>query len=634
MADGGGRSREAGGPPLSVSGALTEALAARSRSRPDDDPTETIRIPRGADALGLRLPRLSLGSGEDVDIVVGPVLGRGGMGEVRLAEQRSLGREVAIKRPGEGLDTQGHAELVREGVITGALEHPNVVPVHLMGVDHDGEPVIVMKHVAGVSWRDLIADDDHVAWRGTKLWSEEPTMRHLEILFDVASALELAHSRGWVHRDVKPANVMVGAWGEVYLLDWGIATEVGTAAYVDGEELPLGTPSYMAPEMVALEGVVDERTDVYLLGACLYEVLEKRAPHPEDNLFVALQAAARCDDVELDDDVPAQLAAIVRRAMARDPASRFPSVRAFREALGDHRRQRHSLELARDGDAALARLEAAVAGLGDEPERRALVDVHAAFAEARFAYLSALRSWSDNGPARDRLGVLLAMMIRHELAHGSVDAAEVLLGQLPDHDATLEALVADGRRARAASARRLASLLEMERELDTGVGRRERLLFFLVASLVGAVSVLLIVPLAGRPPIVPPDPRPSIILLAVVAAGLGAALGIGRRWLLETAVNRRIVALMFLALAAVAVHRWIAGGVGVAHATVVTNDLLLEAVIAAAGAVAVDRRMAVLAMGFGAGVIASRFWVDQYILVFLFSNVLALGAGGVALSRG
>ena len=619
---------------------LPPGVTARLRSGPAREAGRTIRQPShesgsgASDRRGLRLPRLSVGEGEDVELVVGALLGRGGMGEVHLAEQRSLGREVAIKRPAQGLDTRGHDELVREGMVTGMLEHPNVVPVHLMGLDEDDEPVIVMKRVEGVRWLDLIRDDDHPSWRGTKAWSAEPLMRHLEILLDVAGALELAHSRGWVHRDVKPANVMVGTRGEVYLLDWGIATEVGSPAYLDPEEeLPLGTPSYMAPEMVATDGVIDERTDIYLLGACLHEALMRRPPHPSENVFAALQAASVSQPIRYPADVATELAAIANRAMAADKDERFPSVRAFRDAIVDHRDQRHSLALARDGDDALARLEGRLAVLGAEPQRRELVEVHAAFAEARFAYVSALRSWPDNEAARGRLGDLLTCMIRHELSHGSVDAAEVLLEQLPRPDDELTQLVAEQRRERAASAQRLASLLAMERELDANVGRRERFLFFLVAALVGSTSVLLLVPWGGRSPVVPVEPRASIVLVVIVGAGLAGALFIGRRWLLRTAVNRRVVALMFLSLFAIGANRWIAGGAEVDHATIVSTDLLLELMVAATGAVAVDRRLVVLAGGFFAGLVASRLFTDHYVLVFLVSNVIALGAGGLVMAR-
>jgi serine/threonine-protein kinase len=453
-------------------------------------------------------------------------------------------------------------------------------------------------------------------------------------LLEIAGALELAHSHGWVHRDIKPSNVMVGTRGEIYLVDWGIATQVGTPAYRDEDEpMPVGTPCFMAPEMVAVDGVIDERTDVYLMGACLHHVLVGLPPHRRPSVFAAVQSALAAEPPSYDDSVPEELASIARRAMAREPERRFPSARAFRDALAGYLRHHGSVALAREGDRSREAFAELLASLGDTPEGRPLVEVHRAFAEARFAYVSAVKSWPENPLALRGLDELLREMIHHELAHGSVDAAAVLLGQLPEPDSELAGLVEKRRSERDVSARRLESLLAMERELDVSVGWRERLLFFLAAAMVGSVSVLLIVPWGGGDPVVPLEPRASIVLVGVVAVGLVVALAIGRRWLLHTAVNRRIVAFMFLSLAGVAANRWFGGGAGVEHSLVVTNDLVIETVVGIAAAIAVDRRLAVLAAGFALGVIGSRLWPHHYVLVFLVSNVVALAAGGVALSR-
>lgn len=225
-----------------------------------------------------KLPRLEVG-GDGAELAIIDELGRGGMGHVQLAHQKSLRREVALKRalPGDD-DPIVHEVLVHEGVITGQLEHPNVVPVHLLGVDERERPVLVMKRVEGVPWKELIGAPDHPAWSDTKTWSDDRTLRHLEIFLDVCSAVHFAHARGLVHRDIKPTNVMLGRFREVYLLDWGIACSVGTSAYdhLGGTE---GLPAYMAPEMVDPDGVIDERTDVFLLGATLHVALTGTRRH-------------------------------------------------------------------------------------------------------------------------------------------------------------------------------------------------------------------------------------------------------------------------------------------------------------------------------------------------------------------
>src|SRR5204863_2462534 len=136
-------------------------------------------------------------------------LGEGGMGTVDRALQRSLGREVAIKRVRDRRAGDGAVRaLLAEARVAGSLEHPNVVPIHALGRDAGGDPALVMKRVEGVSWSALIHDPAHPRW------SDLPRDRlrwHLETLMQVCNAIELAHSRGIIHRDLKPNNVMIGS---------------------------------------------------------------------------------------------------------------------------------------------------------------------------------------------------------------------------------------------------------------------------------------------------------------------------------------------------------------------------------------------------------------------------------------
>jgi serine/threonine protein kinase len=199
-------------------------------------------------------------------------IGQGGMGVVYRAEQTSLGRDVAVKTllP-ERIDGESIAKLVREAWLLGRMEHPNIVPVHLLRLDERGQPMIVMKRVEGRVWRELIR--------------EQPLEAALRILVQVCNAVHFAHSRGVLHRDIKPANVMVGTFGEVYLLDWGVAVSLredprGLLPHVGQTEGLAGTPIYMAPEMLDGEPAsLGVHTDVYLLGATLHHVLAGDAPH-------------------------------------------------------------------------------------------------------------------------------------------------------------------------------------------------------------------------------------------------------------------------------------------------------------------------------------------------------------------
>ena len=171
---------------------------------------------RTADVVG-SLPNVAFSTS---DLVTLREIGRGGMGVVHLAEQRSLGREVAVKTS-TSTDTLVVSALVREARIMGALEHPSLVPVHSLGVDANGGPMLVMKRIDGTTWRELLDAPEHAAWAALLAGHGDKLRAQVDILIHVSRALAFAHDRGIVHRDLKPENVMIGAFGEVYVLDWG-----------------------------------------------------------------------------------------------------------------------------------------------------------------------------------------------------------------------------------------------------------------------------------------------------------------------------------------------------------------------------------------------------------------------------
>ncbi len=194
------------------------------------------------------------------------LLGEGGMGRVYEARHHSLGRDVAVKTLLDPENPERVCALITEGAITGSLEHPNIPPIHQLGVAAGGHPVLVMKRILGVPWGDLLRDKGHDGWRC--LQTRDQLVANVEVLMAVARAVQFAHSRGIVHRDIKPDNVLIDETGEVYLVDWGIATEISNGP---GEGI-VGTPGFLAPEMVMLDEL-SARTDVYLLGATLHYVL-------------------------------------------------------------------------------------------------------------------------------------------------------------------------------------------------------------------------------------------------------------------------------------------------------------------------------------------------------------------------
>jgi serine/threonine protein kinase len=224
-------------------------------------------------------------------------LGRGGMGVVYLAFDRALDREVAVKLlAGAVHDSAACDRLRAEAQILGRLEHPGIVPVHDVGALADGRVYYVMTRVRGKRLDEAVTAETSLAER-------------LEILLRICDAVSFAHAQGIVHRDLKPGNVMLGPFGEVLVMDWGVAKVLNTGAIDDAV---VGTPGFMAPEQAGGDrNRVDARADVFALGAILHGLL----PTPS----------------------PKALAAIARRAQAPRVDERYPSVEALARDLGRFR---------------------------------------------------------------------------------------------------------------------------------------------------------------------------------------------------------------------------------------------------------------------------------------------------------
>jgi hypothetical protein len=283
----------------------------------------------------------------------GEVLGEGGMGEVLLAYDDQIGREVAVKRIRTAEPTaEDLSRFVREARVQGRLEHPAVVPVHDLATDRDGRPFFVMKRLSGTTLLELLgrlrgaspdaADDDGGA---------AARRRMLRAFVDVCLAIEFAHSRGIVHRDLKPANILLGDFGEVYVLDWGVARALTDAADPGGPPsgarpaapdlrldtgdtlvgTVLGTPAYMAPEQLAGERA-GPSADIYALGCILYEIVAGIALHAQRVAAGAASPPVARPSAHRP-DAPPELDAICERATAAEPAARHPSARALGDAV-------------------------------------------------------------------------------------------------------------------------------------------------------------------------------------------------------------------------------------------------------------------------------------------------------------
>ena len=269
-------------------------------------------------------------------------LARGGLGRVMRARDPRTGRVVALKevlRPSPDLI----ARFAREAMVTANLQHPAIVPVYEVGRWPSGEPFYAMKLVRGRALDALIAEATTTAAR----------VALLPHVIAIAEALAYAHSERVIHRDLKPANVLVGPYGETVVIDWGLARNLGERDVASGAPVApppppvdepgatvagavLGTPAYMPPEQAA-GAPLDERADVYAIGAILYHVLAGQRPYAEqrtvEQLLQAVEAGPPRALAELAPGVPAELATIVAKAMARAPADRYPTAEGLADDL-------------------------------------------------------------------------------------------------------------------------------------------------------------------------------------------------------------------------------------------------------------------------------------------------------------
>lgn len=458
-----------------VSDNVPEALVRTLQTNFGDDdepPTRTIKGKEPKAPKGQKAPKSSLviktktlrdvqateaKAGQDPEYELLKVLGEGGMGIVYNARQTSIDRNVALKmiKGAAAKNDKQQAKFLAEAVVTGDLDHPNIVPIYDVGRNDAGALFYSMKMVQGTPWDKAI---------GQKSLTE-----NLDILMRVADAVAFAHARGVVHRDLKPENTMLGGYGEVLVMDWGLAhpsKDFRKAASITETSSMGGTPAYMAPEMAT--GPLEKIThlaDVYLLGAMLYEILTGKPPHTGKNAMKCLMAAARNEITPT--EKTGELIDIALKAMATDPAERFQSVQALQAAIRDYQSHSESILLSTRAEDDLAEAQKS--------------DEYQAYSKALFGFEEAFELWDGNH--RAKTGVRTAQLAYANCAQrkGDFDLGLSLLDDAFDDHRALKTQLLAAKQEREARKSRLAALRKMAAGLAVAVFATVTVAFFWIS---------------------------------------------------------------------------------------------------------------------------------------------------------
>lgn len=450
-------------------------------------------------------------------VTLGEVIGEGGMAVVHRGEQQCLRREVAIKTIAVSEERQN---LLREAYVTAVLEHPNIVPIHELIFDESGRPMLVLKRIEGESWHEQMSEER----RRSAGDGEDFVEWNIRIVIRVSRALSFAHTRGIAHLDVKPSNIMIGTFGEVYLLDWGLAgsfdpSESFLPSVPDGRA---GTPGYMAPEQWRGAGTdLGPWTDVYLLAASLYHALSGVTPW---------RRVGEDREAKTGRPLPVALRSILDRAMAPNPPDRIASAGSFRQELEDYLRQRGSIQLG-ERAANLARDAVLARGKGklDSAEYKAV--------EAAATFSAALSQWSGNQAAKRGQLRLARSRIDAALGQNQPEVAARILAALAQPPQDLRRLVDE---AMALAEHDASEMRAIRHDQDRGVGMDLRIAVILLCGpvwvggwVVGAATESIIAALA---------------LLVGGTLAWSAGLGVLGRELLSNRLNRVIIFDIFCTL--------------------------------------------------------------------------------------
>ena len=425
-----------------VQGLWTETYAGdlAGRLAPGDTFSGGLRASPNAIAVSLDAPTITGDLEEDgtsvsveTDSLTGYELrervGSGGMGEVWSAEQRVLRREVAVKVNKRPENALSRAIFISEATVTAHLSHPNIVPVYDLMVDADSN-AFAMKRIQGRSWGDVIASDmarlNDEEWGG--LYRTADFEKHLKIFFSVCDAVAFAHDQGILHNDLKPANVMVGEFGEVLLLDWGLALDCSPnkkndfMRHITSLQRPFGTPEFISPEVARGQGSeMGPWCDVYGLGAILFYLIEGYSPHDGEDTLEIIKNVVSGERIAFSPEVDEHLADICDNSLQLDRGRRTQSALELKRSLEGYLKTRQSRLLASVAKNLLAEcadLKLAATDAEDATEHHNRI--YALYVEAYSTFRQASRLSLENDEAKE--GELQA---HHQLALWALEQGDL-----------------------------------------------------------------------------------------------------------------------------------------------------------------------------------------------------------------
>ncbi|HAA55539.1 MAG TPA: hypothetical protein DCE42_12330 [Myxococcales bacterium] len=573
--------------------------------------------------------------------------GKGGVGCVYRVIQRSLSRMVAIKHVNPASSAESPNKiLLHEGIITGYLSHSNIIPLHTLREDEDGLPVLVMKYVEGVSWAELLKDDKHPFWERTKMGVEDPLIRHIEILIAICKAVEYAHSKGILHRDIKPGNVMIGEYGEVYLLDWGIAKPIeGVVPRPLYERLDrifadirgfFGTPVYMAPEMFDDYGFVDERTDVYLLGGVLHEIMTGQPPHYATSIEGVFHSVIQEALFTYEASVPSELASLCQRALHPKKEHRPQSAEAFRIALVDYLKHLSSIQLSDTAMKRLAELQSAQQFELSTEELDltpgAVGEVHRTFMECRYGFLQALREWPENPNARAGLAKALEYMFLYEIDSRNYKAARGLFMEMEVPEPRFEVLLNQLKFDLSQEREERIHYKKIKHENDLSIGGRQHVQLMMGMAVLAALFIVMRF-VWGPPQDLASGYRRAITFAGVATGGLLLAIIIGRDYLLVNDINRRFTFFAVLCCTSVTVNRLIRAILVQPIESIYFYDLMILGCLTATAGVTIRGWLSSLSVVLFLGALFGGLFPQQVYAIMAISFAICWLLAGLFLQR-